>query len=1047
MVIPSFIFVAILWMVVQASDNFNCKSTNECSCSPVHSHYEYLCAPDEPVVVVNVHPNYGVNVQCLNKFQWDDQQLPDIKFGNAESVSFRACSMPKRGIYEVMTRLGINKTKELEVDYTSSSSKVILSSDYFSGLDVLEKLTLNNNNISEIEEDALSHLQNLTHIVLSVNSIQLKPKMFQHLKSLKLIDISQNNLKSIPDELFENQKNLKFLYLWSNNFTTLNASVFTKLENLESLELRKSGLDYIPNELFYPLVKLRDISLAMNNLQTLPQNTFINNKDLETIGLHSNTYLKVLPDFLFSNLTHLKELKLFDCNLSTLPENLLYGSGYVKKILLQSNSLVELPENVFKDLSELEDLDLSKNLLQNLHSNLFYSLSKLKKLNLEGNQLEAIGQSLFLTLMNLETINLKNNRIRFLHQLSFQRMQMLKEINLSFNYLELAENETAVSPFNSNLKLEKVNFSHNNIKYVSEDWVISKIFLKELDFSFNQISYLHFRDLIVVSHKVVINLTNNNISTVSFVDAETLARLQGNVDAYTSNGPNIVLHLDRNPIQCDCKIYDFLRYLDRSIDPIVPTLVTVTVEDLYCNSPRNFVGLPVKQLKPDQVTCRLDQLETEAVCPENCACLIRPSSKSFIVYCKNQNLTDSPNITLPKGNFFNQTEVYLDENQIRSPPLMSDGYENVTKLSMSSNYLSELKWVPPKIKSLNINNNNFSFIDYETLEMLNTSSLTNISFGRNPWKCDCLTVNFSNYLVANLAKKQIDANNIFCSKSGKLLVNTKVTEFCPNYIALTITISICIAVVGLAVAITTMFYYRFELEIKVWLYAHNIFLWFVTEEEIDKDKLYDAFISYSHKDEDFVVNELMPILEQGPRPFKLCLHIRDWIAGEFIPKQISRSVENSRRTLVVLSPSFLQSVWGKVEFRTAHTQAMKEGRARVIVILYGDVDLNNDLDDELKAYIKTNTYVKWGDPWFWDKLRYALPHSKLKMARKTQNVMISLNDKLDLINGIPSTPNTDSTPPVIDPPLLLKDHPLNFCATPSPKSGLKPLLIPNNKSF
>ena len=74
---------------------------------------------------------------------------------------------------------------------------------------------------------------------------------------------------------------------------------------------------------------------------------------------------------------------------------------------------------------------------------------------------------------------------------------------------------------------------------------------------------------------------------------------------------------------------------------------------------------------------------------------------------------------------------------------------------------------------------------------------------------------------------------------------------------------------------------------------------------------YDVFISYSSQDRPWVRQELLPRLEaQGLRA---CIDYRDFAVGAPIITEIERALLNSRKTLLVLSPGYMQSTWAEFE--------------------------------------------------------------------------------------------------------------------------------------
>ena len=84
----------------------------------------------------------------------------------------------------------------------------------------------------------------------------------------------------------------------------------------------------------------------------------------------------------------------------------------------------------------------------------------------------------------------------------------------------------------------------------------------------------------------------------------------------------------------------------------------------------------------------------------------------------------------------------------------------------------------------------------------------------------------------------------------------------------------------------------------------------------ETDFKYDIFISYSHKDEEWVVNTLMPALENAG--LGVCIDYRDFDAGKPSIVNMEDAVDESRHTVLVLTPNWTGSEW--TDFEAVLTQ-------------------------------------------------------------------------------------------------------------------------------
>ncbi|XP_070145279.1 protein toll-like isoform X2 [Drosophila kikkawai] len=282
--------------------------------------------------------------------------------------------------------------------------------------------------------------------------------------------------------------------------------------------------------------------------------------------------------------------------------------------------------------------------------------------------------------------------------------------------------------------------------------------------------------------------------------------------------------------------------------------------------------------------------------------------------------------------------------------------------------LKQLPLLPESATSLDLRDNNITEINLQSLDILKNKILSKglkLSLSGNPWTCTCDLFTFTEKFTFFIQ----DFKEIECSNLGKRLEFVEESDACPSYFIYPLLLFVFSMII---ITVLNAFVY-FKQPILMWFYEHEICMSMAVRVDLERMKKFDAFLCFTHKDER-LIEDYVERLEKGQRQFRLCFYLRDWNVGASIPECIIQSVKDSRRIIILMTKNFLESTWGKLEFRLALHATSKDRCKRLIVILYPDVENFDELDSELKAYMVLNTYLRRDSPNFWNKLLYSMPH-------------------------------------------------------------------------
>ncbi|XP_054087358.1 protein toll-like [Zeugodacus cucurbitae] len=815
-----------------------------------------------------------------------------------------------------------------------------------------DKITLNCEGATENIDSLLSpvtHEFEYADTYYELTDCQQLPAMLRRPNITYVGHVSFTVDVTVPEQLFSHTNGLLRLVF---NVTTSN---------------RELG---VPTQLFQPLTELRELQLIVVSdapVVSLP---------LELI--HSLKTIKILSLYVYHSTTgYYERLNSQHTSLRNLTSAHFRECQGLRSLLLDANQLGMLNPTVFNTLHELNHLSLSLNGLQILPEDLFVAQHKLVILDLSMNALTSLPSRLFEHTQLLWKLQLSNNRfhtptniiaavrsLHYLHQLDLETnaftsicgtgiysnrtLLTRRDIRDPATVPAFADYVTIEQGTHNERKLNitVINLSRNRITHFNLDWISGV-------------------DGLACPYEV--DLSHNNIQNIY------AARRPSSATGKCEH----TLKLSHNRLHCDCKLAWLYSsdFLSKDVD-------------WSCATPAPLARKSLRQLQRNQICAW-----APSFCPAACECSY--DTPALVVNCTNARLESITQLPHPAQFSLNSSALYIEHNNFYELPTnITLGYPEVTHIYAAHNRLVALQptHLPRNVTLLDVRDNQLERLSVGFLRAyLNESAtLQALYLGDNPWLCDCDSEELLR--TVRLQRARIpDADRLMCANFANVtLLDARFEEICKTPFLYTSLVAPLVGMFSTSVVILSLvaLFYKYKLSVKIWLFAHNMFLCCIKEYELDKHKTFDAFISYAHQDQEFVNTVLLPGLEQGRTRFRICTHERNWLAGVYIPEQIMESVEQSCRTIIVLSQHFIESDWGRMEFRTAHQCALNEGRARIIIIKYGELTDTTRLDNELLAYMKLNTYLEWGDTRFWPKLRYALPH-KFGVVRKSGMLDVS----------------------------------------------------------
>lgn len=744
------------------------------------------------------------------------------------------------------------------------------------------------------------------------------------------------NASSTPTSL---PKNIKSLYIDGVKNLPTDIPIAPELK-LTKLLMTNGNIHNISKVMFEGLESLIHLGFKKNFIKNFSSDAFINIPNLEILDLAENYILSIesiAPSL--RNLKHLKHLFL-----------------YSNKLLryLKDNDFVLL-EN-----TSLESLDISHCVIEYIESNTFKPLKSLSSLNISYNPLPEEG--LRNISFSLQKDNLSDLTARALVlEASYFSCRFLRWLQTtSIVSLDLSENRFICPP--------KGNYKHLRSLIFNKCTFLGLISFAEMP----NLDYLEIKEhqLLGIDKEFKSNTRLKFLDLSNFVGIKSVNYFKIADYAFENQNELTFLYLRDLPIRA--KINRYMLHNLRKLEDL--SFFKCGISAIEGNAFETLNNLVYLDLSFNS----LSELST-------CAFYGLISLKRInLSYNMIRFIDEShPFENMPKLEFLN-----LNTNKIvKFSPGEFQKLNNLGIILLSDNLIQpwDRSFLPknPKKIVLLLDKN---AISYFTTEMFDdVPNLETFDFSKNPLNCSHCSILELRKWVRNSTSflRTFHTDEAYtCSEPDTLLgvniVDANLTlSYCFPEEKDTLKIMfIILSPIVFIIVIIIIVWYHWSWNIKYCLFLMRLNT-MKYKDNLDSGRYaFDACVFYCDADIKWIRRQLVPFLEGGNSPLRLCLPDRNFDAGIGIFDNILSAINNSRSTVIILSNKCLEDTWCLHNMQMAQNVMVEKSRSGLIVVLLEDIPKDN-LKKDLQYVLRTRTCIWWtenptGQKLFWERLRLAI---------------------------------------------------------------------------